>query len=297
MLCVQMWHALGAVKKFGYQALDTLDGRSSKAAKTLRMHRGYDVVIAGLPGAVPAFSEAFDCPFDDILALGLPRIDYLLSPDFSAERDRRSHVAAKRLGIECRCEEGGAVVLYAPTLRRGAEGGDEWFAQSVRVLQKAFSSYGMTLVVAGHPLQADVGFDGGGALFLRDFATIDAFNWVDYVVTDYSAVAFEAALVSKIVLFYAPDIEEYRRSPGLNIDPFESYPELAFEDAACLAQAVAYDWAGNGEGIASFETLARNYLGEPEPGCAQRIVAGMRALVDMHSGNVADDDEPMHTAI
>ena len=48
-LCVQLWHSLGAMKRFGYQALDTPDGRSSKAASALRMHRGYDVSITCFP--------------------------------------------------------------------------------------------------------------------------------------------------------------------------------------------------------------------------------------------------------
>ena len=64
---------------------------------------------------------------------------------------------------------------------------------------------------------------GGNVAFLRGAASIDVLSWVDYVVTDYSAVAFEAAVASKKVLFYVPDIEEYRRSPGLNVDPLEEY--------------------------------------------------------------------------
>ena len=72
-LVVQMWHAPGAIKRFGYQSVGTPAGRSPQAASTLRMHRGYDFVIAGMPGAVASFSEAFDMPAEKILPLGLER--------------------------------------------------------------------------------------------------------------------------------------------------------------------------------------------------------------------------------
>ena len=228
-LCVQLWHSLGAMKRFGYQALDTPDGRSSKAASALRMHRGYDMVVAGLPGAVPAFAEAFDCSEKRILPLGLPRVDYLLSSEFEDERARRQRAAVERLDIDR--DRWRAVVLYAPTLRRGVAGGDAWFDRSTEELTRAFGEIDAALVVAGHPLQADVQHDGGNVAFLRGAASIDVLSWVDYVVTDYSAVAFEAAVASKKVLFYVPDIEEYRRSPGLNVDPLEEYPQLSFKDA------------------------------------------------------------------
>lgn len=214
-LCVQLWHSLGAMKRFGYQALDTPDGRSSKAASALRMHRGYDMVVAGLPGAVPAFAEAFDCSEKRILPLGLPRVDYLLSSEFEDERARRQRAAVERLDIDR--DRWRAVVLYAPTLRRGVAGGDAWFDRSTEELTRAFGEIDAALVVAGHPLQADVQHDGGNVAFLRGAASIDVLSWVDYVVTDYSAVAFEAAVASKKVLFYVPDIEEYRRSPGLTL--------------------------------------------------------------------------------
>lgn len=297
MLCVQMWHALGAIKKFGYQALDTPDGRSSRAARDLRMHRGYDVVIAGLPGAVPSFSEAFDCPSSVILPLGLPRIDYILSPEFSVKRDRRLRAAVARLGIEDGRDRDGVVVLYAPTLRRGVADGSEWFVRSVRKLQRAFSAHDTTLVVAGHPLQADASLDEEGVLFLRDSAVIDVLDWVDYVITDYSAVAFEAAVASKKVLFYVPDINEYRLSPGLNIDPCESYPELTFDDAACLAEAVARDHRESGGFIEPFDERAKGYLGELEPGCIQRIIAEVRSLAGVSPRAVEDDDGLAQTAV
>ena len=52
---VQMWHALGAVKKFGLQSLGTKEGRDARLSHAMHMHRGYDYVLC--PSAATARSE------------------------------------------------------------------------------------------------------------------------------------------------------------------------------------------------------------------------------------------------
>ncbi|MCC8064944.1 MAG: CDP-glycerol glycerophosphotransferase family protein, partial [Clostridiales bacterium] len=42
---IQIWHALGAVKKFSYQCLDTPYGHSAATAKAMCMHQNYDYVL------------------------------------------------------------------------------------------------------------------------------------------------------------------------------------------------------------------------------------------------------------
>ena len=42
---IQLWHAVGAVKKFNYQSLDTPAGRSSSYAKLAHMHQNYDLIV------------------------------------------------------------------------------------------------------------------------------------------------------------------------------------------------------------------------------------------------------------
>lgn len=274
--CVQLWHALGSIKKFGYQALDTPDGRSSEAAEKLRMHRGYDLIVAGLPGAVPAFSEAFDCPSDRIVPLGLPRIDYLLSEDYDAVRKARVAKVAYLIDAAGSRSRNEKLVLYAPTLRRGSRRGDGWFIRSIEEIRGAFCAReDIALVVAGHPLQDEAGADQlNDVRFLHGAATFDVLPLVDYVVTDYSAVAFEAGLLGKKVLFYVPDIDEYRISPGLNIDPLEVFSGLSFREADSLAHAITSDMEG-ASSIESFDVVASRYIGVVEGRSIERIVSTM----------------------
>ena len=241
---VQVWHALGAIKKFGYQALDTPAGRSSQVARALRMHRGYDLVIAGMPGAVDALSEAFDVPAEKIVPLGLPRIDYLRSSEF-ADLRRRRYARADRAVSEAFGEAaaGRLTVLYAPTFRKGNT--DElWLEHAVVSLRSALAATGVParLIVASHPLESAEEHDEKGGVpvaFLHGTSTIDLLHLADYVVTDYSTVAFEAGYAERRVLFYVPDIDEYRVSPGLNIDPLLELPTVSSADAEVLARIVS----------------------------------------------------------
>ena len=56
---IQMWHALGAIKKFGWQNIDNPDGHGKVVSEAMSMHRNYDYVLT--PGSVTGkfFAEAF----------------------------------------------------------------------------------------------------------------------------------------------------------------------------------------------------------------------------------------------
>lgn len=228
---IQTWHALGAIKKFGYQCLDTPAGRSSESARVARMHKNYDWIIAGGPGAVPAFAKAFGYPEEKVLPLGLPRIDYLLDRSPETLRTARRQKALERLPF---LTEERPITLYAPTLRKGEGYDTDWLTEYVRELAQQFAETqeksDALLVVAGHPLS-----DQAGSQLLNEFpflrfargvVTIDLLEFADTVVTDYSAVAFEAAVLGKPVKFFTPDLERYQASPGLNISPIKADAEF-----------------------------------------------------------------------
>lgn len=232
---VQMWHALGAIKKFGYQCLDTPYGRSSDSARILKMHRNYDYVIAGGPWAVDSFSLAFGCDKDCIRVLGLPRIDYLASDAFAKQREA---VKGEIFNRYPQLNEDIPTIVYAPTFRRG----DRAFARHiVDEVLAGLPDVACNLVIAGHPLDGTA-----GAVRLPQrvvagtgYRTIDLMQVADAVITDYSAVAYEAMAMGLPVYFFVPDIDEYRKSPGLNVDPLEVCPQATSCEFATVLDAAA----------------------------------------------------------
>ncbi len=263
--CLQVWHAPGAIKKFGYQSVGTSSGRSAHAAEAFSMHRGYDCIVAGFEGAVPAYEEAFGYPAEKIYACGLPRMEYLASPDFARTREHYAGRVRRALIKEGFKEDGRKVVLYAPTFRR-APSNPRWLEDSVEALAEGLPR-DVCLVVSGHPIDVERlkiephgADDSECAVFnLTGIGTIHALSLADYVVTDYSTVAFEAGVARKKVLFYVPDIEEYRESPGLNVDPCQELPTLTYLDAKALCAAVGDDLRHGSYDAAAFEGFMRSY--------------------------------------
>ena len=53
----------------------------------------------------------------------------------------------------------------------------------------------------------------------------------DYVITDYSAIALEAAVLRKKTCYWVYDYDEYVAANGLNVDMYESMPGTVFKEA------------------------------------------------------------------
>lgn len=222
---VQMWHALGAIKKFGYQCIGTSAGRNDAEARIGRMHQNYDWIISGGTTSVSAFAEAFGYPKEQILPLGLPRIDYLLDTDPDTRRKKRDQEIRAEYPF---LDNGKPNVLYAPTLRKG-NGYEGWFTQAVEQVAQHYGD-GVNLIIAGHPL--DNGLDEAilehypSIRVINGVATINLLESADVVVSDYSAIIFEAILLHKNIELYVPDLEQYRQSPGLNLEPQDGRYDL-----------------------------------------------------------------------
>lgn len=274
---IQMWHALGAIKKFGYQALGTSEGRTREQADGLRMHRGYDAVIAGCDGAVGAFAEAFDIDADKILPIGLPRTDYIASPDFARMRQVYLDKIERRYGVSA--DDGYVNVLYAPTFRRHLEDdGGNILADAVTSLsyelQRLADAAGVKvrLILSAHPIQKD---DGNldvapGTVLVHTVGTLHFLPLVDYVITDYSTIAFEAGLSDGTrVMFHMPDHDAYGCDPGLNIDPEAVCPSCCFDDVHDLARTIVDDAGGRHRyDDSEFMRFFDGYVGEASEGSA-----------------------------
>ena len=80
---IQIWHAMGAIKKFGYQVLDKEEGSNSRVAKIMKMHANYTCITCTSEATKKIYSEAFNTDIDKVQVLGMPRIDYLLGEEIN----------------------------------------------------------------------------------------------------------------------------------------------------------------------------------------------------------------------
>ena len=219
---IQMWHALGKIKQSGYQTLGRESGRSAETARLMKMHENYDYIIAGGKAWNPYYCLSFNTTEDKLVNCGLPRIDHLLS---TAEDNR-----AKVLEAYPQFREK-TVVLYAPTFRRNIE--LHWEELADRLTEEG----NIALIVKGHPNQ-QLSTENPAVYTCPEFKAVDLLSVCDYLVTDYSAIAIEGAVLKRPTYYFVYDYEEYREKNGMNIDLFEIMPGCVFRNAEDLGEAI-----------------------------------------------------------
>lgn len=217
---IQMWHALGAIKKFGYQCFGTKEGRDEKVSLAMCMHKNYDVVLAPSEATGKLYQEAFNVGEDIIKICPMPRVDFITDgkPPVSRFYSLNPGMGDKKL------------VLYVPTFRDR----DAYVAQQLKVAFEDSEEY--QLIISAHPLskmKLDDKYTVNG-----DFSTFDLMKIADIIITDYSASAFEASLLMKPLYFFVPDFEEYMKDRGINVDIRQEMPSAVFYDAEKLFESI-----------------------------------------------------------
>ena len=218
----QIWHALGALKKFGLQSVGTKEGRDEGVSRAMCMHKNYDYIIAPSEAAVQIYSEAFGYQRESFEIMSLPRVDEINSPAPTAEfYSENPNLADKK------------IVLYLPTFRER----EAYVAEELKAEFADNAMEGYQLIISTHPLFSKVKRDERFS-FNGDFGTYDLMKLADVIVTDYSACAFEASLLLKPLYFFVPDLEKYALERGVNIDLRAEMPSATFESAEELAKAI-----------------------------------------------------------
>ena len=256
---VQIWHSLGAIKKFGYQSLGKPYGNSAEAAGAMKMYANYDYVTAPSRITAKYYSEAFGISPENVKIYGLPRIDYLLRSSSGSEK-------IERVYPEIRAKKN---ILYAPTFRKGSNMEHRDFIENAD-LEK------YNLIIKQHWLDgSDLGNARSRGVIVDE--KFDTFEWLqvcDKVVTDYSGVAFEAAILEKELYFYPEDLEEYEENIGLNMD-FHSEPIAPYvcADAGKLWEAI--DRPYNKKRVKEFK---ERYIETDAPVCTSRLAGFLLGL-------------------
>ena len=221
---IQLWHALGALKKFGLQSVGAKDGRDESISRAMCMHKNYDYVIAPSPATAKFYMEAFGVDQSRIKICPMPRVDRIT--DGMAKTTEffslNPGVGAKK------------IVVYVPTFRER----EAYITQMLKTEFEDMEDY--QLIISPHPLSKapqDERYLPNGS-----FSSLDLMKIADIIITDYSACAFEAALLMKPLYFFVPDYKEYNSDRGVNIDIKEEMPDAVFEQADELAAAIK---AGN----------------------------------------------------
>ena len=81
-----------------------------------------------------------------------------------------------------------------------------------------------------------------GLIIDSKFLTYDLAKFCDRIITDYSALGIEVALLNKPLYFYVYDIVKYRENPGLNVDLQNEMGKYAIESAESLTKELKKEY-------------------------------------------------------
>lgn len=251
---IQIWHAMGKIKKSGYQSLDKGLGRSSIIAHEMRMHRNYDVIIAGGKAFNPFYCASFGVDESVLYNVGLPRMDMLRE---NTEKCRRQfYDAYPEL-------EGEKIVLYAPTFRKGQ-------ILDPKPIVDAFDFNGhQQLIIKRHPNQRLNEENLGQAMTCDEVPTSTVLSVCDCVITDYSAITIEAVILKKPVYFYLFDYEDYLSRNGLNVLLSDEFPDSVFTSPDKLFDSIengTYDFD-------NYKRFCEKYLPDQSGRATDKIAA------------------------
>lgn len=210
---VQLWHACGAFKKFGYSTLDGEWGGDKRLWKLFPRHNTYTDVFVSAEKVIPCYAEAFNCDQKTVKALGTPRTDVFFDNEFVESGRRLLNEALPAIS-------GRKIILYAPTFR-GSTPADAHNDKVIDFEKFRQISYEYVIILKFHPFtyhcdnftQEDRERFGDFVFECPENIGIDsAMCAADIAVTDYSSLVFEYSLLSRPMVFFAYDLEDYERS-------------------------------------------------------------------------------------
>ena len=206
---IQLWHACGAFKTFGYSRM----GKTGGQKQSNPAHRNYDYAIVSSREIAKFYAEGFGLSLEKAVATGIPRTDMFFDPECRERARAQFYEQYPQLKDR-------KILLFAPTFRGNGKLSGYYPVDKfdlVRMYEELGGEY--AIIVKHHPFvqdrsvipekYRDVIIDLSEHSELNDLLFV-----TDLLVTDYSSVIFEAALLDIPMLFYVFDLQRYISTRG-----------------------------------------------------------------------------------
>lgn len=222
---IQVWHACGAFKAFGFSRLS----KEGCWSQDSRSHRTYDYCLVSSRKVAKHYAEAFGMNVDRVIATGVPRTDIFFDEAYKRE------IRAKILSTYPMLKDK-KVILFAPTFR-GSSKKEGNYPHYRFDYKKIFESFGdeYRIIIKHHPhVNNKPVIENEYKDRVIDLSKNEELNELlfvtDILITDYSSVIFEAALLDIPMLFYAFDLDEYISSRGFYCEYISFIPGKLVEN-------------------------------------------------------------------
>jgi CDP-ribitol ribitolphosphotransferase len=195
----QLWHADGAFKKFGLHIEQPDDIRELELAG----NRKLSYVVCSSESVSDIYAEAFGVSPYKVLPLGSPRTDYFFRP--INEKNLREKFDKKY--PEC---QGKKLVLYAPTFRDNKNEDLKLLDNfDVEAFNERFGDE-YELLIRLHPQVHTDARILENVVNVGDYENVsELLRLVDILITDYSSICMDFALMEKPIYYYAFDFDTF----------------------------------------------------------------------------------------
>ena len=210
---VQLWHACGAFKTFGFSRL----GKPKGSPQPTRMHRSYDYVTVSSAYCKKCHSEGFGIATDNIVPTGIARTDIFFDENYKKK-------VVDEFYAEYPNFKDKKIILFAPTFR-GDVKASAHYPMELFDVSEVCDTLGedYALIIKHHPFiteqhpipdeYRDRVIDLSESTEINDLLFV-----ADVIISDYSSLIFEASLLNIPMLFYAFDLQPYIKSRDFYFD-------------------------------------------------------------------------------
>lgn len=236
---VQVWHACGAFKKWGFSVADKQFGDDAKELSRYSGHRNYTLVPVSGEKVCPAYREAFGVGKKKVVRpLGVSRTDVF----FDGQYRKQAYERLLAWKPEWKHKK---IILYLPTFRGSISQAKAPDILDWNCLGKLGDEY--VFVIQNHPFikkQMDIPenlsdkvLDVTGSE--EPQLTTNEWMLVSHMcITDYSSVVFEYSLLEKPIFFLAYDLDEYYDERGFYYPYDEFVPGPILRNTEELLRAI-----------------------------------------------------------
>ena len=220
---VQIWHSCGLLKKMGY---DTAEDAAGKGRFAVNPYRNFDFVVTSAQAVSAVFSSAMRLPPERFHALGCCKTDPYFTPGYGA-------LCRQELEALLPEARGRRVLIWAPTFRGEAGSATLCGEEAIARLRRNLDADTLLIERPHEWLRRT------SDKRLAHIPTERLIAAAEAVITDYSSLYYDALLLGKPVILFAPDMEQYRRRRGFYL-PYQDLSGFHTDSAEGLVWAAAH---------------------------------------------------------
>ena len=236
---IQLWHANGAIKKFGLEANYAKSRSKSDIERYRQVYQAYTHYAVGSDKMGKVFEASYQATAEQIVPIGYLPSDHFLNDGWKNLQNERFSEIFPDLKNK-------RILFYTPTYRETVTENPLDFEQVSTQLGENWVFF-----VKAHPhdkeLIAKFSSLKNVHSDLRGFSLQEFLPFVDCLVTDYSSVPFEYTLVKEKgkIVFFCYDMDDYRNEVGIQDDFKQWAPGVIAYTQAQLIEEIEKEKMGD----------------------------------------------------